>query len=98
MTHTLQAPISNASEAVAYAKEHIAPGDLEAGKPACIWLSQDRLIAFVKAGEPKPSPDNVEQACRLKKVLAMSGVQLADFILLAERSFYSFAEETTQRI
>ena len=97
MTHTLQAPINSASEAIAYAVAHLTPADLETGEPALIWLGEDRLIAFVKA-EPKPTPDYVDKACNLKERLDMAGLRLADFILLGEGSYYSFAEERKARI
>ena len=51
------------------------------------------LVHNHPSGQPRPGEADIRQTERLRKALSLMGITLMDHIIVAEDSFYSFAEE-----
>jgi DNA repair protein RadC len=50
------------------------------------------------SGNTRPSKGDIEQTQRLKKALGIFDIDLLDHIILTEKEYFSFADETTAKI
>ena len=55
------------------------------------------LVHNHPSGQPRPGEADIRQTERLRKALSFMGITLMDHIVVAEDSFYSFAEERVGR-
>lgn len=56
------------------------------------------LVHNHPSGNPLPGSNDIRETHNLKKALGTCGIALTDHVIVAEDSFYSFADEETTRI